>query len=76
VLARVTDATLLVVRAGVTSRDALHQARGRLRSVNAPVIGGILNDVNLRNPHYANYYYQYQYQYHEMGTPTAAKAEE
>jgi polysaccharide biosynthesis transport protein len=83
VLSRVVDGTVLVVRAGSTSRDAVIRARQRLTSVNARMVGAVLNDVNLRNPHYASYYYQYQYKYHETpsksgsskATPKPATAE-
>jgi capsular exopolysaccharide synthesis family protein len=66
VLSRVVDGTVLVVRAGTTARDAVLRGSQRLKAVNAPIIGAVLNDVNLRHPHYASYYYQYQYKYHEM----------
>jgi polysaccharide biosynthesis transport protein len=74
VLSRVVDGTVLVVRAGSTTRDAVMRARQRLTSVNARVIGAVLNDVNLRNPHYASYYYQYQYKYHDASPAKPAKA--
>jgi capsular exopolysaccharide synthesis family protein len=75
VISRVVDGAVLVVRAGSTGRDAVVRARQRLRSVSAPVIGAILNDVNLKNPHYASYYYQYQYKYHEAPGKTPATAD-
>jgi capsular exopolysaccharide synthesis family protein len=73
VLSRVVDGTIVVVRAGSTARDAVMRARQRLQAVGARIIGAVLNDVNLRNPHYASYYYQYQYKYHE---PVVAPAEQ
>jgi capsular exopolysaccharide synthesis family protein len=42
------DAVLLVARAGVTGRDALVFAMEQLRIVRAPVVGAVLNDVDLR----------------------------
>jgi tyrosine-protein kinase Etk/Wzc len=47
-LTRYCDGVLLVARAGVTGRDALVFAMEQLRIVRAPLIGGVLNDVDLR----------------------------
>jgi len=47
-LVRHCDAVLLVARAGATGRDALVFAMEQLRIVRAPLIGGVLNDVDLR----------------------------
>lgn len=71
VLSRLVDGTVLVVRAGRTSRDALMRTRRAMAAVGTRITGVVLNDVNLKNPHYASYY-QYQYKYHE--TPAAAGA--
>jgi capsular exopolysaccharide synthesis family protein len=45
VLGKAVDATLLVVRPGMTDRDALEQALAQLRLSRAPVAGVLLNDV-------------------------------
>ncbi len=45
VLGKAVDATLLVVRPGMTDRDALEQALEQLRLSRAPVAGVLLNDV-------------------------------
>ncbi|HEX8363206.1 MAG TPA: polysaccharide biosynthesis tyrosine autokinase [Longimicrobium sp.] len=45
VLGKSVDATLLVVRPGMTDRDALEQALEQLRLSRAPVAGVLLNDV-------------------------------
>jgi tyrosine-protein kinase Etk/Wzc len=47
-LSRQCDGVLVVARAGVTARDALAFAMEQLRIVHAPVIGAVLNDVDLR----------------------------
>jgi tyrosine-protein kinase Etk/Wzc len=47
-LTRHCDGVLLVARAGVTGRDALIFAMEQLRIVRAPLIGGVLNDVDLQ----------------------------
>lgn len=50
------DGVLVVVRAGVTRGDALDFAMDQLEAVRAPVVGVVLNDVNLRmQGYYGNY---------------------
>lgn len=74
VLSRVVDGVVLVMRAGRTTRDAALRARRAIQKVKASIVGGILNDVNLKNPHYASYYHYYQYKYHEAPAPASAPA--
>lgn len=58
-----TDGVILVVRSGETPRDAAQQARKVLESVNAKVLGVVLNAINDTNLKYGYYsYYQYYYQ--------------
>lgn len=65
ILSRVTDGTIIVVRAGRTARDQLLRTRHALAAVNANLLGCILNDVDLKNPHYSSYYnYGYISKYH------------
>jgi polysaccharide biosynthesis transport protein len=56
----VSDGVLVVVRAGVTRGDALEFAMDQLEAVRAPVVGVVLNDVNLKSEgyygRYAGYY--------------------
>jgi capsular exopolysaccharide synthesis family protein len=47
-LASAADAVLLVVRAGYTQRDSLRYAMDQLEAVRAPVLGTLLNDIDLR----------------------------
>ncbi|MFH0902008.1 MAG: polysaccharide biosynthesis tyrosine autokinase [Pseudomonadota bacterium] len=70
-LSRVTDGLIIVIRAGRTSRDAVQRVRHTLSLVNAHVIGAVLNDVNLRSPHYAYYYSYYRYQYKDTPSDRA-----
>jgi capsular exopolysaccharide synthesis family protein len=53
-----TDAVLLVVRAGVTSKSALRNARDQLLQINAPLKGVVVNDAKLHSfdYHYRSYY--------------------
>jgi capsular exopolysaccharide synthesis family protein len=74
VLSRVADGTVIVVRAGRTPRDSVIRAKQLVRAVNQKIIGVVLNDVNLKNPHYASYYQYYQYKYHDNPATLAAVA--
>jgi succinoglycan biosynthesis transport protein ExoP len=57
ILSRVTDATLLVVAAGRTSRGDLQRAAEKLALVNAPAMGVVLNEVTRQNSYvYGNSY--------------------
>src|SRR5580704_10367188 len=58
----VTDAVVLVIRCGQTTKQALRRARDILAQVNARVSGVLLNAVDLASPDYY-YYYEYQGKY-------------
>lgn len=60
-LATLVDAVLLVARHGTTHRGPAAEARRRLDSVGAPVIGYVLNAVPARES--AGYYVDYRYGY-------------
>lgn len=55
----VADGVLVVVRSGVTRGDALKFAIEQLGAVRAPVLGMILNDVNLKSEGYYGKYAGY-----------------
>ena len=54
------DGTLVVVRLGVTSREAAKRARGLLKTSRSRVLGVVVNEVTHRHG-YGNYYYYYYY---------------
>jgi succinoglycan biosynthesis transport protein ExoP len=64
ILARITDATMLVVKAGRTSKQALARSRRHL-GLDVNVLGCVLNDINLSKQreygYYAYYYSRYGY---------------
>jgi len=62
VLSPRADATVLVIRSGQTTKQALRRARDILTQVNAHVAGVLLNAVDLTSPDYY-YYYEYQGKY-------------
>jgi exopolysaccharide transport family protein len=73
VLSPRADATILVIRSGQTTKQALRCARDILMQVNAHVAGVLLNAVDLTSPDYY-YYYEYQGkygQYYQEDPPTA-----
>jgi capsular exopolysaccharide synthesis family protein len=51
------DAVLLVIRSARTTKAAVRRMQTMLRQINAPVIGFVLNDVNLTAPDMYHYYY-------------------
>jgi len=62
VLSPRADATILVIRSGQTTKQALRRSRDILVQVNAHVAGVLLNAVDLTSPDYY-YYYEYQGKY-------------
>jgi capsular exopolysaccharide synthesis family protein len=60
-LSEQVDGLLLVARASQTSRAALRRATMLLRTVNARILGVVLNGVDLSSPD--GYYYHYGYYY-------------
>jgi tyrosine-protein kinase Etk/Wzc len=55
----VADGVVVVVRSGVTRGDALAFAMDQLEAVRAPVLGMVLNDVNLKSEGYYGKYAGY-----------------
>jgi capsular exopolysaccharide synthesis family protein len=58
------DGTLVVLKAGRTSRDLARQGIRQLRDVNARILGALLNDFDVRGQKYGQYTYYYQYGYY------------
>jgi succinoglycan biosynthesis transport protein ExoP len=69
------DGTLIVLKAGQTSRDVARQAVRQLSDVKAPLFGAVLNDLDLTDQKYGQYAYYYRYGYY-YGDRTAPKAGE
>lgn len=62
VLSPRSDAIVLVIRSGQTTKQALRRSRDILMQVNAKVAGVLLNAVDLSSPDYY-YYYEYKEKY-------------
>ena len=63
ILAQYADGLLLVVRQNKTNRHVLRQAIRTLQTVNANILGFVLNDVDLDAARRGYYMYRYRYQY-------------
>lgn len=62
ILARQTEGLIFVSRAGRTSKENFRMSMKRLSQVRAPVLGVVLNAVDIDSPEYA-YYSAYYYAY-------------
>jgi capsular exopolysaccharide synthesis family protein len=58
-LGAAADAVILVVRSGKTQREALSFAMDQLTAAKAPVIGTVLNDIDLERQQYDDGAYRY-----------------
>jgi capsular exopolysaccharide synthesis family protein len=63
ILARLADAAVLVIRAGITMRDAAIAAKERFEQDGIPVLGIILNDWDLKSKSPYSYAYPSGYEY-------------
>ena len=74
VLSTIVDGTILVVRTGATTRQAVRRATSLLRVVHSRVLGAVLNDIDSKAGSYygSAYGYYYAYESHDGngGVPT------
>jgi len=74
ILTKVCDATIMVVRAKMTTFNLARKAIHQLASVNAPVLGMVINALELKK---TDYYYQYYYgSYSTYGENPEAESKE
>ena len=64
VLSRLSDAVLFVARADVTSTATVRRAIHQLNNIQAPLVGCVLNRVDVRRNPDAYGHYQYAYRYY------------
>ncbi|HVF91893.1 MAG TPA: polysaccharide biosynthesis tyrosine autokinase [Blastocatellia bacterium] len=57
ILSTLVDGVILVVHGGKSTRDIVRRSRHELAGVGAKIFGVVLNNVDLRNEGYENYYY-------------------
>src|SRR6056297_1817578 len=62
ILSRLVDGVIVVTSAGATGKDNIKASMRRLAQVRAPILGVVLNAVDLDSPDYA-YYSSYYYNY-------------
>lgn len=84
-LATLSDAVILISRYGYTTRRAIARSAELLEGVQAPVLGVVLNDMDLSSPdyHYFNYGYswavsghKYEQAYRKYVPPLASQKKE
>ena len=68
VLSRLVDGVIVVTSAGKTAKESIKASIRRLMQVRAPVLGVVLNAVDLDSPDYA-YYSSYYYNYESDDEP-------
>ena len=73
ILARQVDGVVIVARAATTGKENFRVAMKRLAQVKAPVLGVVLNGVDLDSPEYA-YYSSYYYNYEAEDEESAEDA--
>jgi capsular exopolysaccharide synthesis family protein len=67
VLGRLADGLIMIVRSGVTTRDAALLAKARFAEDGINLLGTILNGWNPKTPGYSYYRYYYAGYYHYYG---------
>jgi polysaccharide biosynthesis transport protein len=70
IVSTLVDGTIFVVRAFKTSHHLARQGLRSLRDIDAPIIGVVLNGVDLTKSSYSYYYNQYYYYRREGYGPT------
>jgi capsular exopolysaccharide synthesis family protein len=64
VISTQVDGTLVVLKAGQTSRDAAVRAVRSILDVKGKIFGAVLNDLDLTDQRYGQYYQYYRYGYY------------
>ena len=72
VLSKMVDGVVLVLSAGVSTKDQVKQARQQLQSVQANILGVVLNNIDTAKDSYY-YNYQYYHYYAEDGSKSKSK---
>ena len=64
IMAPRVDGTLLVMKSGNTERKIIKDVLDQYKSANLPIIGAILNQVDMKKEGYYRYYHKYYSSYH------------
>ena len=65
ILSQIVGGVIIVIKAGETGRDVIRRARDQILNVNANLIGGVLNSVDMQKDSYYYYSYYHNYYYQE-----------
>jgi capsular exopolysaccharide synthesis family protein len=71
VLSRLTSGVIIVAQAGKSTLDDVSNAARQFKDVNAPILGVILNDLDISDRRYGDYYYR---TYGTYGEPAGGEA--
>jgi capsular exopolysaccharide synthesis family protein len=71
IISTLVDGTVVVIKAGRTSRDLGQRALRALKNVNARIFGAVLNDLDIEDRH-NGYYYSHYSQYYGPAKDEAA----
>jgi capsular exopolysaccharide synthesis family protein len=63
IISSYTDGVILVIRSGMTDKNAVKEARRLLLSINAKILGVVLNSIDEAYIRYSHYYNYYKYYY-------------
>ncbi len=63
ILASIVDGVVLVIRAGWTNRDMVKRAKEQLEMTHTPILGVVINDLDVKKSGYDYYKYYYYYRY-------------
>jgi capsular exopolysaccharide synthesis family protein len=74
VISTKVDGTLMVLKAGQTSRDAAVRAVRSIVDVKGRIFGAVLNDLDLSDQRYGQYYQYYRYGYYGADAAAPAKS--
>jgi capsular exopolysaccharide synthesis family protein len=76
VLSKVSDGVILVFHGRKTTTASARQVVERLDAIRAPILGVILNGIDVRNPSYAYYRHYYNSNYDERGVGQTENGDE
>ncbi len=73
ILSQIVNGVIIIIRSGETARDISRRAIEQLTGVNANILGGVLNSVDLQKNHYYYYSSYHNYYYQDKDETTDAR---
>ncbi|HUO85395.1 MAG TPA: polysaccharide biosynthesis tyrosine autokinase, partial [Thermoanaerobaculia bacterium] len=74
VLGTIADGVVLCIHGGTTVREMVSRAAQRLRQANTPVLGALLNNLDLRSHGYRFSKEYYEYYYEQQDQPRTRRS--